>query len=155
MLGMMLILVPFLLIFAIGYMRDLRERHGDCFENCNAEGQIFTYIVRKSEAEILEELASGCVYTNMKYRWDAERREITLHEGMPNGCPEVTYSVQLIQQSSGTAMRICQLNHLRTVKGAPGRESRRGGNRYAWLQNEFWHQKLGAEPLRYRADMWK
>ena len=24
-----------------------------------------------------------------------------------------------------------------------------GGNRYAWLMNEFWRQKLGAEPMKY------
>ena len=155
MLGLMLCVLPFLLIFAIGYMRDLRERQGGVTVNCDENGQVFTYIVQKSEVEILEELESGCAYTDVKYRWDAVRREITLHEELPNGCPEVCYGLQLVQQPEGTAMCVRQLTHLRSVQGAPGREYRRGGNRYAWLMNEFWRQKLGAQPMYYQTHMWK
>ena len=154
MLGLTLMALPILLIIAIGYMRDLKERQGDGAANCDDKGQVFTYIVHKSEAEILAELDSGCAHTDVKYRWNAARREITLHEGLPNGCPEVTYAVQLRSQPDGAAMCVRQLTHLRSVQGAPGREYRRGGNRYAWLMNEFWRQKSGAELLPYRPDMW-
>ncbi len=150
MLGIILMVLPFLLIFAIGYMRDLKERQGNVISNYDEKGQTFTYIVDKSEAEILKELDSGCTYTNVKYRWDAEKREITLHEGMPNGCPEVTYGVQMFPQPNGTGMCVRQVTHLRSMTGVPGKEYRHGGNRYAWLMNEFWRQKLGAEPMENR-----
>ena len=51
MLELMLCALPFLLIFAVGYLRDLRERQVDDVGNCDEKGQIFAYIVRKSEAE--------------------------------------------------------------------------------------------------------
>lgn len=149
MLGLMLCVLPFLLIFAIGYMRDLRERHGEGADNCDDKGQIFTYVVQRSEVEILTELESGCAYTDVKYRWNADLREITLHEELPNGCPEVTYSVELCPQPDSTVLCVRQITHLYSVQGAPGREYRHGGNRYAWLMNEFWRQKLGAEPMKY------
>ena len=149
MLGLTLCVLPFLLLFAIGYMRDLRERHGEGADNCDEKGQIFTYVVQKSEAEILTELDAGCVYTDLKYRWNAKHREITLHEELPNGCPEVTYSVELCPQPDSTVLCVRQITHLYSVQGAPGREYRHGGNRYAWLMNEFWRQKLGAEPMKY------
>ncbi len=154
MLGLMLCALPFLLLFAIGYLRDLRERQGEAASNGDGTGQIFTYIVRKSEAEILSELESGCRYTDMKYRWDAARREITLHEALPNGSPEVCYALAFLPQAEGTALCVRQVSHLRSVRGAPGHEYRQGGNRYAWLQNEFWRQKLEAEPMMYRPQMW-
>ena len=147
MLALMLLALPFLLLFAVGYMRDLRERQGEGAENCDNKGQIFTYVVHKSETEILTELDEGCAYTDLKYRWNAATREINLHEGMPNGCPEVTYHVELLPQPDGTALCVRQLTHLRSMQGAPGHEYRHGGNRYAWLMNEFWRQKLGAEPM--------
>ena len=147
MLALMLLALPFLLLFAIGYMRDLRERQGEGAENCDNKGQIFTYVVHKSETEILTELDEGCAYTDLKYRWNAATREINLHEGMPNGCPEVTYHVEPLPQPDGTALCVRQLTHLRSMQGEPGHEYRHGGNRYAWLMNEFWRQKLGAEPM--------
>ena len=153
MLALMLLALPFLLLFAVGYMRELRERHGKDADNCDEKGQIFAYIVHKSEAEILAELESGCAHTDLKYRWDAVTREITLHEGMPNGCPEVTYSVEICPQSDGAVLCVRQLSHLYSVQGAPGKEYRRGGNRYSWLMNEFWRQKLGAEPMYYQSHM--
>ena len=155
MLELMLCALPFLLIFAVGYLRDLRERQVDDVGNCDEKGQIFAYIVRKSEAEIRTELENGCAHTDMKYRWDAVRCEITLHEELPNGCPEVCYGLQFVQQPDGTAMCVRQLTHLRSVQGAPGREYRHGGNRYARLMNEFWRQKLGAEPMRYQPERWQ
>lgn len=153
MLALMLIVLPFLLIFAIGYLRELREqqRDGGCV-NCDAKGQTFTYIVHLREDQLLAELDAGCVYTDLKYRWNAVAREITLHEGMPNGLPEVTYHVQLIPAGEDTRLIVRQMNHLRSVQGAPGREYRHGGNRYAWLMNTFWQQKLGAVPVPYAAD---
>lgn len=154
MLAMLTCVLPILLIFAVGYLGDLRERRGDAVTNCDGKGQVFTYVVPRTEAEILQELDTGSAYTDVKYRWDAVRREITLHEGMPNGCPEVTFGLTFRSCPQGTAMRVSQLNHQRTVSGVPGREYRRGSNRYAWLQNEFWRQKLGAEPLRYQPDLW-
>ena len=155
MLGLMLLVLPFLLVFAIGHMRELKERQGVDADNCDEKGQKFTYLVRKSEADILAELESGCAYTDVKYRWNVARREITLHEGMPNGCPEVTYGVQFCQQPEGTVVYVRQLTHLRSMMGVPGREYRHGGNRYAWLMNEFWRQKLDAEPIYYQTHMWK
>ena len=153
MLALMLLALPFLLLFAVGYMRELRERHGNDADNCGEKGQIFTYIVHKSEAEILGELESGCAHTDLKYRWNAVACEITLHEGMPNGCPEVTYSVEICPQPDGVVLCVRQLSHLYSVQGAPGKEYRRGGNRYSWLMNEFWRQKLGAEPMYYQSHM--
>lgn len=113
---------------------------------------MFTYLVHLSEAEILAELEFGGKYTDMKYRYDAAQRCIIFHEP---GMPAVTYELMFRRLPEGTAMRVKQLDHLRTVVGAPGHEYRRGGNRYAWLQNEFWQQKLGADPLKYQPDIWK
>ena len=155
MLGLLLIALPFLLLFAFGYLRELREQQGgDACDNCDAKGQVFTYIVHQREDQILAELDTGCVHTDLKYRWNAAAREIKLHEGMPNGLPEVIYRVELIPLGDDTRLIMRQIDHLRSVQGAPGREYRHGGNRYAWMMNAFWKQKLGAEPIRYQPDMW-
>lgn len=140
-------LAALLLIIALGQEKELLTRRGQDVDNFDALGQTSVWFVPMDEQRILHKLASGVTHTDLKYRWDAEQREITLHEGMPNGLPEVTYALEFRARSGGMAMKVRQVTHLRTVRGAPGREYRRGGNRYAWLQGEFWRQKLGARPM--------
>lgn len=142
-----LCMAALLLIIALGQEKELHTRRGQSVDNFNDLGQTSAWFVPMDEQRIIRELESGAAHTDLKYRWDGERREITLHEGLPNGLPEVAYALEFRARPGGTAMKVRQVTHLRTVRGAPGREYRRGGNRYAWLQNEFWQQKLGATPM--------
>lgn len=140
-----------LLLIALGNQRDLNTRRAQDVDNFDALGQTSAWFVPLDEESICRELEGGSAYTDLKYRWDAAQRTITLHEGMPNGLPEVTYALEFRAIPGGTGMRVRQMTHLRTVRGKPCHEYRRGGNRYAWLQGEFWRQKLGASPLSLAA----
>lgn len=136
-----------LLVIALGNQRDLHTRRAQSADHFDALGQTSAWFVPLDAESIRRELECGGAYTDLKYRYDAARCTITLHEGMPNGLPEVTYTLEFRAMPGGTGMRVRQVTHLRTVRGRPGHEYRRGGNRYAWLQGEFWRQKLGASPM--------
>lgn len=102
----------------------------------------FCYRVDKSESEIREALQRRDVYTATKYRFDAAQNIITFYSELPDGYLDISYLIQMAPRDGYTILVVTQLS-------SPLRK-----NKFAWLQNEFWHQKLEAAPIAYTKEIY-
>ena len=110
--------------------------------NHDSDMRQFCYRVGKSEAEIREALQRRDVYTATKYRFDAARSVITFYSELPDGYLDTSYLVQTAQREEYTILVVTQLGSVLKK------------NKFIWLQNEFWHQKLEAAPIAYTKEIY-
>lgn len=109
--------------------------------NCDGFMREFCYRVDKSKAEIWTLLISNNTYTATKYRFNGEQGIITFYSELPDGYLDISYVIKIAEYEGYSLMKVTQFDHMWTQ------------NKYAWLQNEFWRQKLDAMPVAYMREI--
>ncbi len=136
------ILVILIVIGAIilGSEHDLVQRHKAASKgvvNHDAAMRTFCYRVESSEYEVRDRLRQNNIYTSTKYRYDDAQAVITFYSELPDGSVDTSYRIRFWERENFTYLQVTQVNHFWEKQ------------RFAILMNEFWHQKLDAEPFPY------
>lgn len=132
--------IALLLLIIFGHNGELWNRYRKSANGvCNHDPQLreFLYRTDLSPDAVRGRLLREFRVPRFSYRFEPETNRITFSSDIPNGSAPVSYFVHLTGQGSGTAIRVVQADH---------RESKH----YSYLQNEFWHQLAGAEPISYQ-----
>ncbi|MBQ9148310.1 MAG: hypothetical protein IJX69_01960 [Oscillospiraceae bacterium] len=137
-----IVLISLVIFSHSGEMYRSHKRYAQGIVNHDPGMKQFCYRVDKSELEIREALRHRDVYTATKYRFDAARSVITFYSELPDGYLDTSYLVQTAQREGYTILVVTQL-------GSVLRK-----NKFLWLQNEFWHQKLEAAPITYTKEIY-
>lgn len=100
--------------------------------------QSFCYRTSKSKEEILECLRVHSASDCMMFEFDEEHSEITFSPLLPDGTMPTNYTITIGEGKGFSVLKITQNNH----------RVEKNGNMYL-LQNEFWHKKIDADPIKY------
>ena len=133
-----LLLVFVLLWVLLHYkrQRDDHAKHSHGVRNYDRDMRAFCYHTKKTKDEIWEELEHGIRFTAMKYRFDPQQGVITFYDEWC-GYPEISYRLSVSCARSCVNLRVEQIT------------PRWNSNQFKYGLNEFWAQKLDAEPMGY------
>lgn len=105
--------------------------------NHDAGFREFFYRVDKSGEEIWRALKCHNIHTPVKYRISEADSAITFYSELPDGYLDITYGISIFEHEGYSILKIGQQNHLLEK------------NKFALLQNEFWHKTVEAVPISY------
>ncbi len=133
------LVIVFVFAWVLLYYRQRMNdhaKHSHGVRNYDRDMRAFCYHTKKTKAEIWEELEHGIRFTTMKYRFDPRQGVITFYDEVC-GYPDVSYRVEVSCAYSCVNLRVTQIT--------PQWKS----NQFKYGLNEFWKQKLDAEPMGY------
>ena len=113
------------------------KKHSGGVVNHDAGLREFLYKTDKSGDEIWDILKLHTVHTPIKYRVDDASQRIVFYSELPDGYLDMTYRICVFEHEEYNILKVAQENHFLEK------------NKFALLQNEFWHQLLGATPIPY------
>ena len=105
--------------------------------NHNASWREFVYRVELTPEEIRVRIGRDGRCAGIRYRFDSIQSRITFSTELPIGQPDITYGLTLSKRNGATVLKVTQLDWLWEK------------NCFAPLQNQFWANILGVEPVDY------
>jgi len=113
------------------------KKHTNGVINHDAGFRQFLYKTDKRSDEIWDTLKRHNIHTTIKYRFDDANQTIVFYSELPDGYLDITYRIYVFEHGEYSILKVVQENRFLEK------------NKYAFLQNEFWYQVLGAAPIPY------